>query len=60
MNGALARIILRYAVGGMFFGSTAIGNQLALDPDIVMVVSGVLAALTELYYVVAKKVGWPL
>ena len=58
MNGAYARIILRYLVGAAFARSPLIGDQLATDPDIVMVVSAVIGVSVEGAYVVAKLRGW--
>lgn len=54
----LARIILRYVVGGVAIGSQTVGAQLAADPDLVLYASLGLAALTEGTYAVAKKKGW--
>jgi len=58
MNGAYARIILRYLVGAAFAGSPLIGEQLATDPDIVMIVSAGIGVAVEWAYVVAKRRGW--
>lgn len=58
MNGAYARIILRYLVGAAFAGSPLIGEQLATDPDIVMVVSAAIGVAVEWAYVMAKRRGW--
>ena len=58
MNGAIARIILRYAVGGAFIGSDAVGTQLAANPDLVMVIAAVIGVLTEGAYALAKRKGW--
>lgn len=58
MNGAIARIILRYAVGMAFAGSSIIGDQLATDPDIVMAVSALIGVLVEGVYVIARRKGW--
>lgn len=58
MNGAIARILLRYLVGAGIAGSTAIGSQLAADPDIVMAVSALIGLVVEGVYVVAKRRGW--
>lgn len=58
MNGAIARIVLRYVIGGAIAGSAAIGDQLATDPDIVMGVSALIGLAVEWVYVVAKRRGW--
>lgn len=53
----LARIILRYLVGAAFVGSPAIGKQLAMDPDMVMMVSVAIGAGVEAAYTWAKRKG---
>lgn len=53
----IARIILRYLVGGVFMGSAAIGSQLAADPDIVAVAALAVAAVVEVAYTIAKRKG---
>jgi hypothetical protein len=58
MNGAIARILLRYLVGMAFAGSSVIGDQLATDPDIVMAVSALIGFAVEAAYVWAKRRGW--
>lgn len=60
MNGAIARIVLRYLIGGLFFGSAQIGEQLAADPDIVMAFAAVLGIGVEFAYALAKRKGWAL
>lgn len=64
MSGAITRILLRYLVGGVFFGSMTLGDRLADDPDIVLLASSALSAsvafAVEFYYRAAKKKGWPL
>jgi hypothetical protein len=54
--GPLARIILRYGIG--YLAGSQIGEQLALDPDIVLIVSLGLGAAVEVAYVLAKRKGW--
>ena len=54
--GPLARIILRYGIG--YLAGSQIGEQLALDPDIVLIVSLGLGAAVEAAYVIAKRKGW--
>jgi hypothetical protein len=57
MNGAIARIVLRYIVGA--FLGMEIGQELAGDPDIVMLAAlGVGFALNEGWYFLAKRFGW--
>lgn len=58
MNGAFARIVLRYGVG-LTVGMQA-GEALAGDPDIVLFVAAGIGAATEFAYRVAKKKGWTL
>jgi len=60
MNGAIARIILRYVVGAAIAGSPAIGNELAMDPDLVAAVSALIGLCVEGFYVIAKRRGWKL
>lgn len=55
-NGATARIVLRYGVGGVL-GMEA-GSALAGDPDLVMLLAAAIGAATEAAYVLAKKRGW--
>ena len=58
MNGAIARIVLRYVVGAVIMGSDQIGEQLATDPDLVMAVGGLIGLGIEAFYVFAKRKGW--
>ncbi|MGR1582424.1 hypothetical protein ACSSNL_13280 [Thalassobius sp. S69A] len=59
MNWApIARIVLRYIAGGVVFGSVAIGDRLAADPDIVMVTGALIGAMVEGAYYLAKRRGW--
>lgn len=54
----LARIVLRYLVGAAIMGSSQIGEELAADPDVVMLVAAGIGAAVEAGYVLAKKRGW--
>lgn len=56
MNGAIARIILRYGVG-LVAGMHA-GEALAGDPDIVLMVAAGVGVGIEAVYAYAKKNGW--
>lgn len=56
MTGPIARIVLRYGVG--LVAGMAIGDQLAADPDLVLILSAGIAALVEGAYAVAKRRGW--
>lgn len=59
--GPIARILLRYLSGilvayGLIGDET--GEYLAVDPDIALAVAGILAALVEGLYAMAKRKGW--
>lgn len=56
--GPVARIVLRYVVGGLIMGSASIGERLAADPDLVMAVAALLGAAVEGAYWLAKRRGW--
>lgn len=55
--GPIVRIILRYIVGAAAFGSAQLGEQLAADPDVVLMGSLALGAVVEAAYVYAKRKG---
>lgn len=58
--GPFVRIILRYGVGGLI--GFEIGNQLASDPDVLAVTTvaatALVGAITEGFYIIAKRYGW--
>lgn len=54
--GPLARIVLRYGVG--YFAGSQIGEALAMDPDIVLIVALGMGAAIEGAYALAKRKGW--
>ena len=56
----IARILLRYIVGGAFFGSEVIGEQLAADPDLVQAIAIGIGLAVEGFYMYAKRKGGPL
>jgi hypothetical protein len=69
MTGALARIILRYVIGGMLGAFVAMGilapdvvNQITSDSDLELVIAMALpfvsGAAVEIWYWAAKKWGW--
>lgn len=58
MNGAIARIILRYGVG-LVAGMHA-GEALAGDPDVVLIVAAGVGVGIEAVYTYAKRKGWSL
>lgn len=58
MNGAIARIVLRYIVGGVV--GFQVGKELATDPDVVMLVAAGIGIAVEGFYALAKKRGWSL
>lgn len=60
LNAAWVRVLLRYVIGAALMGSSVIGDQLAADPDLVLVLCGLAAMLVEGFYVAAKKYGWRL
>ena len=56
-----ARIAARYLAGGLVAaGAVAAGSeaQLATDPEVLMIVGGLLGAVTEGAYAAARKYGW--
>jgi hypothetical protein len=54
----IARIFLRYVLGGAFMGSDEIGQQLSMDPDLVMAATVAIGAVVEAAYAIAKRKGW--
>lgn len=56
--GPLARIILRYASGMSFGGAFVLSEHLAMDPDVIMLVSASIGLVVEGFYALAKKSGW--
>ena len=54
----LARIILRYAAGAGMMGSQQLGEQWATNPDLILIVSGLIGLGVEAFYVFAKRKGW--
>jgi hypothetical protein len=69
MNAALARIILRYIIGGFAGAFVALGllapavvSQITADKDVEMVVAMsiplISGALVEVWYWLAKRWGW--
>lgn len=58
LNGALARIGLRYGAGYLLGAAT--GKALAADADLVLVVGLAIGAAVEGFYALAKRRGWSL
>ena len=61
MTGPIARIILRYIAAALVtYGVMPheIAQQIAVDPDLIMVVGVALGALVEVGYALAKRRGW--
>lgn len=61
MSAAIARILLRYGSGALVvhgYLSADDANVLAMDPDMQMLIGTAIGALTEVWYVVARKMGW--
>jgi hypothetical protein len=56
MIAPIARIILRYGVG--LVAGMHIGNALAGDADVVLIVAAIIGAATEGAYALAKRKGW--
>lgn len=54
--GPIARIFLRYVAS--FLIGAELGEKLASDSDVVLIVGIAIAAAVELAYGVAKKRGW--
>jgi len=65
MMGPVARILLRVVVGALIARAwidPQIGQYLIDDPDLAMLIELLLAGIvwgaTELWYVIAKRMGW--
>ena len=56
MTAPIARILLRYGVGAVV--GMKIGETLAGDPDVVLLLAAGIGAATEAAYAFAKKKGW--
>lgn len=57
----LARIILRYASGALVTYGVIPHDQaaeLAMDPELALLVGAGIGALTEGFYVLARRFGW--
>lgn len=57
----IARIAARYLAGGLVaVGALAAGSeaQIAADPEVLMILGGVIGAGTEGLYALARKRGW--
>lgn len=70
MNAALARIILRYVIGGMLGALSALGlfapevvTRITSDRDVEMIVAFLIpmvaSFIVEFWYRLAKRYGWP-
>lgn len=61
MTGPFARIILRYLAGFLLIKGLIpqdVADQLANDPDLVILVGAGIALGVEGFYVIAKRLGW--
>lgn len=61
MIGPISRLILRYAIGALvMYGliGAETGEYLAFDPDLALIIGGILTAIVEGAYAIAKKRGW--
>ena len=56
-----ARIAARYLAGALVaVGALAAGSeaQIAADPEVLMILGGIIGAVTEGFYALARKQGW--
>lgn len=61
MPAIIARIIARYLAGALVaYGLIPheVGQELAVDPDLALLIGGAVGAITEVAYGFAKKRGW--
>jgi len=61
MIGPISRIILRYLAAALVtYGIVPVnvGDQIAMDPDLIALLGLTLAASVELSYKLAKRRGW--
>jgi tetrahydromethanopterin S-methyltransferase subunit E len=61
MNAVIVRIVARYLSGALVsYGviPQEVGADLAMDPDVALVLGAVIGAVTEGVYAFAKKRGW--
>lgn len=61
MQAVIVRILLRYLSGALVsygFIPHEVGADLAMDPDVALVLGGIIGAITEAGYAFAKKRGW--
>jgi hypothetical protein len=54
----IIRIVLRYVVGAGLMGSHQIGDILAADPDLVLMISAGIGIAVESGYAIARRKGW--
>lgn len=60
MTAVFARIILRYVAGALVtagYLDSTLGNQMGMDPDLIMLVGAGLGIAVEFTYAIVKKVG---
>lgn len=61
MIGPISRILIRYLVGALVMFGVLLPDDAQhwiADPDVYLIVSGILAFSTEFAYGYAKKKGW--
>lgn len=61
MTAVIARIVLRYLSGALVaYGVIPheVGAEIAMDPDLALILGGVIGAATEAFYALAVKRGW--
>ena len=57
----ISRIVARYLSGALVsYGAVSpeVGADLAMDPDVALVLGGIIGAATEGIYAWARKMGW--
>lgn len=61
MSAVLARIALRYLAAALVtagYLDADLGNQISVDPDLLMLVGLAVGAGVEMAYAAARKLGW--
>lgn len=61
MTAVIARIILRYLSGALVaYGVIPheVGAEVAMDPDLALILGSAIGAVTEGFYTLAVKRGW--
>lgn len=61
MTAVIARIVLRYVSGALVaygFIPHEVGAEVAMDPDLALILGSGIGAVTEVFYALAVKRGW--